>query len=114
MADSSFNRAHDSAPLRHFSGWLPLLMSGAATAILVGYLVAGPHQPYLVVENGIARADESPTARLWQLLMVLLLPVLGWFAIRWLPGQPRRAALILAAQALAIVAAAIPVLLLDP
>lgn len=95
------------------SGWIPLLMSGAATAILVGYLATGPHEPHLVMEHGIARPDESATARLWQLLIVLQLPVMGWFGVKWLPRQPRQAAAMLAVHALAIVAAAVPVLLLE-
>ena len=102
-----------SSPLRHASGWLPLLMSGAATALLVAYWATGPHEPHWVVEHGVARADESAIARLWQFLIVMQLPIMGWFAVRWLPRQPKRGSLVLAAQALAVVAAALPIVLLE-
>ena len=95
------------------SGWMPLLMSGAATALLLGYLATGPHEPHMVVEHGVARADESATARLWQLLIVLQLPLMGGFALRWLPRQPRQACALLALHVLAIVAAVLPVVLLE-
>jgi hypothetical protein len=89
-------------------------MSGAAVALLLGYLATGPHEPHMVVEHGVARPDESAVARLWQLLMILQLPAMGWFAVRWLPRAPRQATIMLALHALAIVAAASPVLILDP
>lgn len=107
------DHSHRRSPLKAASAWIPLLMSGAATAILIGYLATAPHAPHLVVENGIARPDESAVARLWQLLMIMQLPMMGWFAIKWLPRDPGRAGAVLAVQALAIVAAAAPVVLLE-
>ncbi|MXO61367.1 hypothetical protein GRI89_17635 [Altererythrobacter salegens] len=105
--------SNPATPYRAWSAWIPLLMSGTALSLLLVYLATGPHAPYMVVENGVPRPDESATARLWQLLMVLQLPVMGWFAFRWLPRHPRRAVAILAMQALAIVVAAVPVYLLE-
>jgi hypothetical protein len=104
---------YNSNPFRARTAWIPILMSGAATALLVGYILTGPHQPNLVIENGIAREDEGAAARLWQLLMVLQLPVIGWFALRWLPRAPRMAIAVLACQAIAVVVAALPVFLLE-
>ena len=98
---------------RATSGWIPLLLSGAAVALLVGYFATGPHPSNIVVENGVAREDEGAAAHLWQLLMVLQLPAIGWFALRWLPRDPKRAATMLALQAVAIVAAAAPVWALE-
>ena len=103
----------NSSAFRATSGWIPLLLSGAAVALLVGYLATGPHPPNIVVEHGIARRDEGAVAHLWQLLMVLQLPIIGWFALRWLPRDPKRTAMMLALQALAIVAAAMPVYVLE-
>ncbi len=100
-------------PFGAASAWIPLLMSGAATALVVGYLATGPHAQCMVVENGVARPDECAAARLWQLLMVMQLPLMGWFALKWLPRDPRRAAMVLAVQALAIVLAAVPVVVLE-
>ncbi len=101
------------SPFRSRSGWIPLLMSAAAIALLAGYLATGPHEPTMVIENGIARPDEGPVARLWQLRMGLQLPVILLFAVKWLPRDPRRTAAMLALQGLAFVAAALPVFLLE-
>lgn len=100
--------------VRSLSGWVPLLMSGTATCLLATYLATGPHEPHMVIDNGVARPDESPTARLWQLLILLQLPVIGWFGIRWFQRDPKGTVAMLAAQALAIVVAAMPVFLLEP
>lgn len=99
--------------LRAPSAWLPLALSAAASALLIGYLATGPHEPTMVVEHGIARADEGPAARVWQLLMLLQVPAIGWFALRWLPRQPKQAAIVLGCHGLAFVAAALPVVLLE-
>jgi hypothetical protein len=101
------------SPFRARSGWIPLLMSAAALALLAGFLATGPHDPHIVVENGIARQDEGAAARVWQLLMALQLPVILLFAVKWLPRDPKRAVAMLALQGLAFVAAALPVFLLE-
>jgi hypothetical protein len=103
----------DANPFRARMAWIPVLMSGAALALVLGYLQTGPHPPNMVIENGIARQDEGAAARLWQLLIVLQFPLIGWFGLRWLPRAPRLAIAVLACQAFAIVAAALPVLLLE-
>lgn len=104
---------HPTDAFRARSAWIPILMSGAAMALLGGYLASGPHDPAIVIENGVRRPDESGVARLWQFLMVLQLPAIGWFALRWLPRAPRQAIAVLALQALAVVAAALPVFLIE-
>jgi hypothetical protein len=59
---------------------------------------------------GTARqADEGTAAHLWQLLMAGQLPVIAFFAIKWLPIDPRRALTVLAVQAGAALAATFPV-----
>jgi hypothetical protein len=95
--------------LKKPSAFLPLLMSAAALSLLIGYFVTGPHDPNLVTENGITRQDEGAAAHLWQLLMGLQLPIILYFALRWLPQQPKAALMVLAAQFVAGVAAAFPV-----
>jgi hypothetical protein len=63
--------------------------------------------------HGTARqADEGLAAHLWQLLMAVQVPIIGFFAIRWLPQNPRHALAILALQAVAALAALAPVYLL--
>jgi hypothetical protein len=101
------------SPFRAPSAWVPLALAGASMAVLAGYLLTGPHEPHIVVENGIARADESSAARLWQLLMLLQVPCALYFAAWWLPKDPKRALAMLALQGLAFVAAALPVVLLE-
>ena len=82
------------------SAWLPIAMSLTALAVVCGQLlIAGiPHE-----------ADEGALAHLWQLLMAGQLPLILWFAFRWLPKGPRQAIPVLAVQLVAVVAAVVPV-----
>jgi hypothetical protein len=81
----------------------PLLMSATALALVVGHIVF----------VGTAREpDEGTAAHLWQILMAAQLPVIGIFAVTSLPRAPRAAAVVLALQIAAAVAAAAPVSLL--
>jgi hypothetical protein len=92
-----------SAILKRPSALLPILMSLAALAT-VGIYVAF---------NGIApQADENAAAHIWQLLMVVQLPIILFFFVRWLPKAPKQALMVLGIQALAILAALAPVYLL--
>lgn len=101
------------SPFRATSAWVPVALAGAATALLAGYLLTGPHAVNMVVENGVARRDESGTARLWQLLMLLQVPCALYFAAWWLPKDPKRALAMLGIQGFAFLAAAMPVWLLE-
>ena len=86
--------------LKRPSAFLPVVMSVAA---LILVLVS-------VALFGAARdADEGATAHLWQLLVAGQLPVVAFFAIKWLPRAPRSALSVLAVQALAFLAALAPV-----
>ena len=83
------------------SAFLPMVMSLLALSLVIGHIA-------LV---GTARQeDEGTAAHLWQLLMVLQLPIVAFFAFRWLPEQPKQASLVLALQFIAAVAAAATVL----
>jgi hypothetical protein len=101
------------SPFRATSAWVPVALSGAAIALLAGYLLTGPHAPTVVVENGIAWPDESVTARLWQLLMLLQVPCALYFAAWWLPKDPKRTLAMLGIQGFAFVVAALPMVLLE-
>ena len=82
------------------SAWLPVLMSMTALAIVLIH----------IVRFGTAReADEGTSAHLWQILMAGQVPIIAFFAIRWLPRNPKPALLILAIQAIAGIAALGPV-----
>ena len=90
----------DAALLRRPSAYLPIAMSIAALAIVMAYAAM----------FGTARqADEGTAAHLWQVLMAGQLPVIGFFAIKWLPTEPRQALLVLALQVDAALAAMFPV-----
>jgi hypothetical protein len=57
-------------------------------------------------------ADEGTTAHLWQLLMVGQVPLLAFFAVKWLPRAPGQTLYVLAMQAGAALAAVAPVYIL--
>jgi hypothetical protein len=88
------------ALLKRPSAFLPLAMSIAALATVLGYLAV----------NGVVREpDEGTAAHIWQLLMAGQFPIVAFFAIKWLPQAPRQALPILALQAVAGLAALAPV-----
>ena len=89
--------------LKRPSALIPLAMSLAALSLVLGHTAV----------YGTAReADEGTAAHLWQLLMAGQLPVIAFFAIRWLPRTPMQALLVLVFQAIAGLAAAAPVFFL--
>jgi hypothetical protein len=74
------------------SAWIPLAMSLVALAMILGY----------VAMFGIVQSeDEGAPARIFQLIMLAQLPIAGYFAVRWLPKQPKQAFIVLALQAFA-------------
>jgi len=98
------------AILRHPSAFLPLAMSLSALGVLAGAAIYG----FLHGAGGIIRQpDEGTAAHLWQLLMVAQLPVLLFFAVKWLPRAPRPTLGILALQAGAALASIAPVYFLN-
>ena len=93
----------DLTLLKKPSACLPIAMSVAALALLAGSLSL----------SGIERGgDEGAVAHTWQLLMGGQLPVIAYFAAKWLRQAPRRAAPILMLQVAAGIAALAPVYLL--
>jgi hypothetical protein len=82
---------------------LPVTMSGAALTIVLLYLWRYGPAP---------QPDEGAAAHLWQILMAGQLPIIGFFALEWLPEAPRSAALVIGLQLAAACAAALPVLVL--
>jgi hypothetical protein len=96
--------------LRHPSAFIPLVMSLTAMALVLGRVALIGTGPEAVV-NG--RPDEGAVAHLWQLLMAGQLPVLTFFAIKWLPRAPRQTLGVLAVQAGAVLASMAPVFLFN-
>jgi hypothetical protein len=90
----------DGALLKRPSAVIPVAMSVAALGVIAGYAAM----------FGTARqADEGAAAHIWQLLMAGQVPVVAFFAIKWLPAEPRRALPVLALQIGAALAAMFPV-----
>ncbi len=92
--------------LKHPSAWVPILLSLAALAEVLG-AVAVYGLPDLK-----APRDEGGLAHIWQLLMVAQAFGIMFFAVKWLPRTPGPAAGVLGLQVLAVLAAAAPVFLL--
>ena len=87
-------------PLKQPSGWLPIAMSLAALSVVFGHIAM----------SGVARqADEGTAAHLWQLLMAGQVPIVVYFAVKWLPRGPRQALPVLGLQVVAALAACAPV-----
>jgi len=85
------------------SAFLPVAMSVAALAVVLGHIAM----------FGVAReADEGTAAHVWQLLMAAQLPIVAFFAIKWLPRAPGQALPVLALQVAAALAALLPVFVL--
>jgi hypothetical protein len=53
--------------------------------------------------------DEGAIAHIWQILMAGQMPILAFFAVRWLPRAPKQTMLVLALQTGAVLAAIAPV-----
>jgi len=85
------------------AAYIPVAMSFAALVMVLGHIAL----------FGITReADEGTAAHLWQLLMAGQLPVIAFYAIKWLPLAPKQASQIIGVQVVAALAAIAPVYLL--
>jgi hypothetical protein len=84
-----------SSPLRHWSGWLPIVISAFLLLLILRYVALyGP----------LRQADEGTEAHLFQLLMPVQLAVMAYFALTWLPRPTRGTRPVLALQAIAAAA----------
>jgi hypothetical protein len=92
-----------STVLKHPSAFLPVAMSVAALATVLMFVALHGTAP---------QADEGAAAHIWQLLMAAQVPVVLFFAIKWLPRSPRQALPVLGLQVGAALAAMAPVFLL--
>lgn len=89
--------------LKHPSAFLPVAMSlGALATVLI----------FIAFYGTAPQADEGAAAHIWQLLMAGQVPIVLYFAIKWVPNSPRQAVSILAPQMGAAFAALAPVFLL--
>lgn len=85
------------------SAWLPIAFSLAALIVVLGSVAifGVVHQP-----------DEGAAAHIFQLLMAGQLPVVAFFALKWLFREPKQTVTVLAIQIGAALAAMAPVYLL--
>lgn len=89
---------------RQLSAFVPIAMSLTALAVLLCHIGL----------YGAAReADEGAAAHIWQMLMVGQIPILAFFAIKWLPRAPKPSLCVLVVQAGAALASIAPVFLLN-
>ncbi len=90
----------DFSLLKRPSGFLPIAISVALLAMMLGLSATGRLVP---------APDEGAPAHIFQLLMAAQAPIILFFAITWLPRAPRPALLALGLQIAAALAAMAPV-----
>ena len=86
--------------MKQASALLPIAMSAAALALVLGHVA---------MFGVVHEADEGTAAHLWQLLMAGQVPLVAYFALKWLPRATAQALLVLALQAVAALVACAPV-----
>jgi hypothetical protein len=89
------------AVIRQPSAFLPLWMSLSALGLVM---------IHIAIFGAAREPDEETTAHLWQILMAGQLPILAFFAIKWLPRAPRQSLYVLGLQVGAVLASMAPVL----
>jgi len=85
-----------NSAFKQLSALAPIAMSLAGLALVLGHFAM-----YGVVHE----ADEGTPAHIFQLLMVAQVPIVLFFAAKWLPRAPRQALEVLALQAVSGIAA---------
>jgi hypothetical protein len=87
---------HELSPIRQLSGWLPIAMSLAALALVLGHVG---------LYGAVQETDEGTPAHIFQILMAAQLPIIAFFAIKWLPRGTGPTLRILALQGAAALSA---------
>ena len=88
------------SPTRQPSAVVPIAMSLAALVAVLVHIARFGTAP---------QPDEGTAAHIWQLMMAGQLPVVAFFAIKWLPRMPRTALVVLAIQIAVACSALAPV-----
>ena len=92
-----------TSTFRQPSAFVPVVMSCIALALVLGYVA---------IFGVVHQADEGALAHIWQRLIAVQVPIIAFFAIKYLPQRPRQTLLILGLQLAAVLAACAPVFLL--
>jgi hypothetical protein len=82
--------------LREPSAYLSLGLALAALILVLGHFA---------VYGNLHEVDEGAAAHIFQLLMVAQVPIVGYFAIKWLPQNPTQALQVLALWVAVVIAA---------
>jgi len=93
-----------STLLRQPSAYVPVLMSIAALALVLGHVA---------VFGVVHEEDEGAAAHIFQLLLAAQVPIVAYFTFKWLPASPREALVVLSLQAGAGLAALAPIFWLE-
>jgi hypothetical protein len=80
------------------TGYVPVVMSVGALAMIVWFVA---------VHGVVHQPDEGAQAHLWQVFVAGQVPLIAYFAFRWLPRASREAFVVLAIQAVAVVLLAV-------
>jgi uncharacterized membrane protein len=86
----------DTALLRKPAALIPLSMALITLALPL---------VHVAIFGNVRQPDEGTAAHLFQLLMVIQVPLIAFFAIKWLPRAPKKTLLTLALQAAIMIAA---------
>ena len=89
--------------VRRPSAFLPVAMSLVALGLIAAHIAIAGIAP---------QRDEGTAARLWQLLMLGQVPIIGYFAATSVPSAGREGLVVLVVQLLAAIAAAAPIFIL--
>lgn len=90
--------------LRTPSAWVPIVLSVAALALIVGF----------VARFGVVQSeDEGTAARTFQMLLLANAAAIAYFVIRWVPKDPKPAAAIAGLQVLLAVIPVVTIILLE-
>jgi hypothetical protein len=92
-----------NATIRQPSAFLPVAMSLVALALVLGYIA---------LFGVVHEADEGTAAHIWQILMAAQVPIIAFFAIKYVPQKPKQALLVLTLQIVAVLIACAPVFFL--
>ena len=82
--------------LKEPSAYLSLAMALSCLALVLGHFA---------VYGNLHEVDEGAAAHVFQLLMVAQVPIVGYFAIKWLPRSPMQTVQVLALWAAVVIAA---------
>ncbi len=97
--------------IRRPSAFLPIAMSLTALMMLLGAMASYrmTHGTFIIARE----PDEGAIAHLWQILMAGQMPIIAFFAIKWLPRSPRQTLSVLALHVGAALASMAPVFFLN-